>query len=135
MRLRGAFRSVEPPNVYSTEDLPPFRAGLLFLLRRAKKISNGKLTGCGSLNANVFAYIVTPDPTAKSQKVHVRTMEKLEFLCDAIGIIFSALTDGISDLWRLTLLTIYYLVAGCCQETGYTHQLSAVLIHVFDFST
>ena len=97
--VKSAFRSIKPPNVYSNEDLPPSRARLLCLLRQAKKISKGKLTGCGSLNGNVFAYIVPTDATGKSQKVFVRTVEKLESLCDVIGISFSALTDGLSDLW------------------------------------
>ena len=53
----SACRTVRPPDLYANDDLTPFRARLLYLLRRAKSKSNGKLVACGSSKGNVYAFI------------------------------------------------------------------------------
>ena len=89
-------RSVKPADLYPNDDLTPLRAKLLYLLRRAKSRSNGKLVACGSSRGNVYAFIKPPNPTARNQKVYIKTMEKLNYLCSReLGIPLSELSEDI----------------------------------------
>ena len=67
--ILSACRSVKPADLYANDDLTPLRASLLYLLRRAKSRSNGKLVACGSWNGNVYAYIKPPNGTARNQNL------------------------------------------------------------------
>ena len=65
--ILSACRTVRPPGLYANDDLTPYRAKILFILRKAKNKSDGKLTACGSQNGNVYAFL-KPSNGARSQK-------------------------------------------------------------------
>ena len=91
--LLSAFRAVKPTDLYGNDDLTPTRARLLYLLRQAKKKTNGKMVACGSINGIVYAFIKPPSSSARNQKVYVKDMASLESLCERVlGISLSALT-------------------------------------------
>ena len=92
-----ACRTVRPSDLYTNDDLTPLRANLLFLLRRAKSRANGKIVTCGSSNGNVYAFIKPPGELARNQKTYIKSMERLESLCDReLGISLRELTEDVS---------------------------------------
>ena len=85
-----ACRTIKPQDMYANEDLIPSRAKLLYLLRQAKSRSGGRLTACGSIKGNVYALLKPPNKTARSQRIFINTMSRLESLCSReLGISFA----------------------------------------------
>ena len=96
--ILSAFRTKKPADFYANEDLIPLRAKLLYLLRRAKPRSNGKLVACGSSNGNVYAFIKPINDAPRNQKIFVKNMDKLESLCEKeFEFPLSVLTGEISN--------------------------------------
>ena len=79
--IMSAFCTVKPAQLYANDDLTPHRAKLLYLLRVAKRKYANKITACGSVDCKVYAYLKPPNPLAKSQRVYINNMRKLEELC------------------------------------------------------
>ena len=79
--IMSAFRTVKPKNLYANDDLTPQRARLLYLLRVAKRRCGGIITACGSIDGEVYVYLKPPNPTARSRRLLVNSMERLEDLC------------------------------------------------------
>ena len=96
--ILSACRTVKPSDLYANDDLTPLRANMLYLLRRAKSKSSGKLVACGSSNGNVYAFIKPPNDSGRNQKVYIKTMDKLKSLFDReLGITLSELTEGVTQ--------------------------------------
>lgn len=79
--IMSAFRTIKPSRLYANDDLTSHRAKLLHLLRVAKRKYSTKITACGSMDCNVYAYLKPPNPSARSQRVFINSMRKLDELC------------------------------------------------------
>ena len=70
--------------LFVNESLTPTRSKILHILRQAKKIDKGVVTGTSTLNGRVFAHhkpsSTAPDD-ADSLKTEINTMENLEEFC------------------------------------------------------
>ena len=94
--ILSACRTTKPSDMYANEDLIPSRARLLYLLRRARVKSSGRIAACGSSNGNIYALIKPPDLSARPQRTFVKSMGRLESLCSDLGISFPELMEGVS---------------------------------------
>ena len=78
----SACRRVKPSNLFANEDLIPSRSRVLYMLRQVRRKSNGKITACGSQNGRVFAFMKSPTPTARDQKIFINSMDFLDQICE-----------------------------------------------------
>ena len=82
--LVTACRTAKPPNLYVNESLTKTRSTVLFGLRQAKKKHPNVVAGCGSADGRVFAWIMSPNPSApnaKNVKIFINTRDKFEDFC------------------------------------------------------
>ena len=79
--ILAACKRVKPNGLYANDDLTPSRAKVLFLLRQAKKKSNGRILACGSIGGRVYAYVAPPNPSSRNQKVFLNDIQKFESFC------------------------------------------------------
>ena len=77
----SAFRTIKSSKLYANDDLTSHRAKLLYLLRVAKRKYSTKITACGSMDCNVYAFLKPSNPSARNQRVFINSMKKLEELC------------------------------------------------------
>ena len=95
--IQSACRSVKPSDIYANDDLTPLCANQLYLPRRAKRKANSKIVACGSSNGNIYAFIKCPKESAGSQKVYIKSMDRLESLCYLeLGIPLRELREGVT---------------------------------------
>ena len=93
--IQAACRKVKPSGLYANDDLTPTRAKVLFLLRQAKKKSNGKVVSCGSIGGRVYAYVQPPDASSRSQRLFFNDVDKLESFCvRELGISVKNMSDN-----------------------------------------
>ena len=96
--------TIKPPDMYANEDWIPSREKILYLLRRAKSRSGDRLTACGSLKGYVYALLKPPNESARTQRILIMAMSRLESLCSQeLGISFVELTEGTSTTCLLVL--------------------------------
>ena len=78
-------KSTRVPGLYVNESLTPTRSKILYVLRQAKSLSNGLITGTSTLNGRVFAHHKAspsaPDGST-SLRTEMNTMEKLRDFCN-----------------------------------------------------
>lgn len=77
-------RSVKPANIYVNESLTKVRSTVLYGLRQAKKKFPSIISGCGSSEGQVIAWIKPPNPqspNARNIKTIVNTRERFCDFC------------------------------------------------------
>ena len=77
-----AFRTSKPSEFYANENLTPGRSKVLFALRRAKRRFPQLISGCGSRDGRVYAWISTPSSTGRNNKIFINSWNKLESVCE-----------------------------------------------------
>ena len=74
----------EKPNMYVNKNLTPTRKTIMYVLRKAKKNVNSRVSGCYSAGGRVFAWIKPTGDAAEGRRVTrvpVNTHAALETLC------------------------------------------------------
>ena len=84
MKLFDASKSLKPPDVYLREDRTETRYTILYVLRKAKQYTPEVVSGCSSIDGNVYAWLKAPNPTARNSKIEVNTFAKLDTFCTDI---------------------------------------------------
>ena len=82
--LLQSCRTVKPQNIFVNESLTQTRSTALFGLRQAKRKFPNLISGCGSREGKVIAWVKPPKsktPLAKNNKVSVNTREKFDDFC------------------------------------------------------
>ena len=79
--LLQACKQQKPENLFLNESLTPIRSKIMFALRKMKRIENSRVTGCGSREGKVFAWIKHApgsSPGSRDIKVPVNTFSALK---------------------------------------------------------
>ena len=76
-----AVRIVKPTDLYANDNLTTERSRILFALRHAKRRYPQHLSGCGSHDGRVFAWMKPPNSTGRNHKVIINSWSKLESVC------------------------------------------------------
>ena len=72
------------PNIFINESLTPARNTIMYVLRRAKRKPNSRVTGCSSSGGRVFAYVKSTDAAhqdTRDRRIPVNTYSELEAFC------------------------------------------------------
>ena len=83
-KLFDASKSLKPQDVYLREDLTKTRNSILYVLRKAKQYAPEVVSGCTSIDGNVYAWLKAPNPTARDSRMEVNTFAKLDKFCTDI---------------------------------------------------
>ena len=95
--LIASSRRVRADGIYVQENLSPVRKSIMYVLRKAKRDFPNKVSGCASIDGNVYAWIKTGN-TAGSRDIRMQVNDyvKLEKFCTEI--ISTSLNDYAPDL-------------------------------------
>ena len=77
-----ACKSVRPNNLYINDNLTTNRSRILYALRQAKRRKTDILTGCGSMDGRVFAWIKSATPQGRGSRIFLNTWNELELFCE-----------------------------------------------------
>lgn len=70
---------------YINESLTPKRRTIMYVLRKLKREYSTKISGCKSINGNVYAWVKTTNPqqtTGSSYRVSINTLSELDEFCN-----------------------------------------------------
>ena len=82
-----ACRTMKPEKLFINECLSPIRNSIMYVLRRAKKDFPLIVSGCNSIDGNVYVWINPPNPNApgaKASRMQVNDFQKLSQFCDKV---------------------------------------------------
>lgn len=71
-----------PVDLFINDNLTKNRSKFLYVLRQAKRRRPDIIAGCGSHDGRVFAWIKSPDPATKNQKIIINSWLKLSTFCE-----------------------------------------------------
>ena len=82
-------KTYKPTGMFIRENLSPVRNSILFVLRKAKKEFSNVISGCNSINGNVFVWIKAQNGRGQStatrdSRMLVNTYEALDKVCNEI---------------------------------------------------
>ena len=83
-KLFDASNSLKPQNVYLQEDLTKTLNSILYVLRKDKQHVPEIVSGCKSIDGNVYAWLRVPNPTARDSRMVVNTFAELDKFCSDI---------------------------------------------------
>ena len=82
-----AIKVIKPEGLYINENLSPMRNSIMYVLRKAKRQFPDKVSGCRSLDGNVFVWIKPPNPNARdaqNSRMQVNAYQKLDKFCSEV---------------------------------------------------
>ena len=84
--LLRACKSVKPPNLFINDSLTPIRNSILYGLRQAKKKHPSRISGCGSIDGRIFAWVrpASRDSGNKDFRIFINTKLKFDMMCKDI---------------------------------------------------
>ena len=71
------------PKFFVNDDLSPIKQTILYVLRQAKKKHPAIVSGCSSLDGNIYTWIKPQNPSegSNNRRMMVNTLEKLKSFC------------------------------------------------------
>lgn len=89
-----ACKKVKPPNLFVNDDLTPVGNSIQYALRQAKKKFPTKVSGSGSHDGRVFAFVSSPNSSNGNVKIFFNTIPKLdEFFNRELGVSYGELVE------------------------------------------
>ena len=76
-------KSVRPNGIYINDNLTPIRRLILYVLRKAKKDFPNIVTGCSSINGDLFVWIKSNN-ASRDRRLLVNNFKTLDKFCSEI---------------------------------------------------
>ena len=98
--IMNACKTAKPERIFINENLSPARNSIMYVLRKAKKDFPDIVSGCNSMDGNVYAWIKPPNgnaPGARASRMQINDYKKLSNFCTEV--INSSVSAYISD-WQ-----------------------------------
>ena len=81
-KCRQAQQNIPPKNrLFINDSLTPKRRAIAFAIRKMKQFDNSLVTGCTSIDGNIYAFTKSPMAGGRDKKHLVNTYEKLQQFC------------------------------------------------------
>ena len=79
-------KKMKPDKLYINENLTPGRAKVMSMLRKMKREVPDRITGVGSRDGRVFAWLKPPNSSSPASRVSVGSLSDVEKLCGDFGL-------------------------------------------------
>ena len=82
-----AIKAIKPNGLYLNENLSPTRNSIMYVLRKVKKDFPDKVSGCRSIDGNVYVWVKPPNPSAhdaRNARMQVNSFQKLDKFCNDV---------------------------------------------------